>query len=130
MIVLLIVLLIVVPIGWLISEFQTRVWLRITLGIVALGMSYFVAFVVGSLTQLNYNAWYGSASGDLIDTVTANVEAGNVEVLLRELRRLKNEYHPTYENRANYDKLVNEFVDRMAAASHEGTARDGAKPPQ
>ena len=130
MIWLLIVLLIVLPIGRLVSEFQPRAWLRITLGVVALAMSYFVAFVVGSLTQLNYNAWYGSASSDLIDTVIANVEAGNEETLLRELKRLKDAYHPTYENRANYDKLVKEFVDRMETASPEGAAEDGAEAPE
>ena len=127
MIWLLIVLLIVVPIGWLVSEFQPRVWLRISLGFVALAMSYFVAFVAGSLTQLNYNAWYGSASADLIDTVIASVETGNEETLLRELKRLKKEYQPTYENRANYDKLVKEFVDRMETTSQERAAGDEAE---
>ena len=89
MIWLVIVLLIVVPVGWLVSEFQPRIWLRISLGVAAISMSYFVAWLAGSLTMINYNTWYGTASTDLIETVIANVEAGNDEPLLRELKRLK-----------------------------------------
>ena len=129
MIELIVVLLIVVPIGWLISESQSRVWLRITLGIAAIGMSYFVAFVIGSLLRLNYNANYGSASADLVETVIANVESGNEDGLLRELKRLKEEFHPTYENEANYDKLVKSFISRMEAAPHdESTNADTTTP--
>lgn len=123
---LLIVLLILVPIGWLISESQPRVWVRVTMGVVTIAMSYFVAFVVGSFQQLNYNSWYGSTSAGLIETVIANLEAGNEDALLRELKRLKEEYRPTYENRANYDKLVNAFVERLKVAPHDdgkGTKR-------
>ncbi|MHB0960072.1 MAG: hypothetical protein ACYC0X_19945 [Pirellulaceae bacterium] len=130
MIWLVILLLIVVPVCWLVSEFQSRAWLRISLGVAAIGMSYFVAWVVGSLTMLRYNAHYGSASAELVETVIANVEAGNDEPLLRELKSLKEEYHPTYENRANYDKLVNDFVSRMKAPPQQSGASDDAAPPE
>ena len=119
-----------VPVAWLISEFQPRYWLRVVLGVAAIGMSYFVAFVVGSLTALNYNAHYGSASAELIQTVIVNLEGGNADKLLRELKGLKAQYQPTYENRANYDKLVNDFVSRMAAAAPNAATASGARLPE
>jgi hypothetical protein len=51
----------------------------------------------------------------LIETVIANIEEGNHAELVIELKRLRNDFQPTYENRANYDGLINEFVDRMEA---------------
>ena len=114
-------LVIVVFIGWFASEFQARIWLRLPLGVAALGMSYFVAVVVGALSQLSYNASYGTTSANLIETVIANVEKGNQEELLRELKRLKEKFHPTYENRANYDTLVSDFVETMKGSSSDKT---------
>ena len=119
-----------VPLAWLVSEFQGRTWLRTALGVAAIGMSYFVAFVVGSLTRLDYNVNYGTASAELIQTVIANLEGGNEENLLRELKSLKAQYQPTYENRANYDGLVNDFVSRMAASPPKAATESGAEPPE
>jgi hypothetical protein len=115
MITLIVLFIVAVPFAWLVSEFQPRSWLRVVLGVAAIVMSYFVAFVVGSLTRLNYNAHYGSASAELIQTVIVDLEGGNEDNLLRELKSLNTQYQPTYENRANYDELVNDFVSRMAA---------------
>ncbi len=61
----------------------------------------------------NYNAWYGSASKDLIDTTITQIEDGNIDHVMSVLRRLNLDYHPTYENRANYDELVKEAVSLM-----------------
>ena len=130
MIWLVVFLVVAVPLVWVISEFQSRIWLRIALGFAAIGMSYFVAFVVGSLTRLNYNAHYGTASAELIQTVIVNLEGGNEENLLRELKTLKAQYQPTYENRANYDGLVNDFVSQMAASPPSKAIESGAAPPK
>ena len=130
MIWLIVFVVVAVPLAWLVSEFQGRTWLRIVLGVAAIGMSYFVAFVVGSLTRLNYNANYGTASAELIQTVIVNLEGGNEENLLRELKSLKAQYQPTYENRANYDRLVNDFVSRMAASPPNAATESGAQPPE
>lgn len=84
-------------------------------------MSFGVASVVGMLQRLNYNAWYGAASQRLIDSAVAEIESGNSERLLPELKRLQMEFHPTYENRARYDQLIDEFVTRLddpPAAAH------------
>jgi hypothetical protein len=121
MLVAILCLVILLPMCWLASEFQDRQWLRILLGVAALGMSFLVAYIVGALTELNYNANYGAASAKLIETVIVNLERGNEAALLPELEQLQKQYHPTYENTANYDQLVQDFVDRMKAQQPEAT---------
>ena len=72
-----------------------------------------IAYLVGHLSHFNYNAWYGSASKDLVDTTISEIEDGNIDRVMSVLRGLNLEYHPTYENRAHYDELVNEAVSQM-----------------
>jgi len=110
-----IILLIVIalPVAWLAAEFGKRRPLRIALGLAAIASAMGVAFLVGRLSRLNYNAWYGSASKDLIDTTVAQIEDGNIDRTMSVLRRLKLDYQPTYENRAHYDELVSEAVSQM-----------------
>lgn len=115
-----IVLLIVIalPIAWLTAEFGKRRPLRIALGLAAIASAMGVAYLVGHLSRLNYNAWYGSASKDLIDTTVTQIEDGNIDRVMTVLRRLNLDYQPTYENRAHYDELVNEAVSQMKG-NHE-----------
>ena len=72
-----------------------------------------VAYLVGHLSRFNYNAWYGGASKDLIDTAVTEIEDGNIDRVVSVLRGLNLNYQPTYENRAHYDELVNEAVSQM-----------------
>lgn len=83
-----IVLLIVIalPVVWLASEFGDRRALRITLGIAAIVSAMGVAYLVGHLSRWNYNAWYGGASKDLVDTTVTQIH---------ELT-LKNKYEATH----------------------------------
>ena len=110
---LIILLTIALPIAWIVSEFQDRRWIRITTGCAALAVSFLVAAGVGSLEHLNANAWYGGASKNLIDTTVEEIERGDTEQLLRELKILQDQFQPTYENRARYDKLIEEFMSRL-----------------
>jgi len=104
-----------VPIAWFASEFQGRRWLRLVLGSFAILLSLGVAAVVGSLERLNSNAWFGSASKNLVDATIAELEAGNRDGVLRSLKTLQQKYSPTYENRARYDVLIEEAVTQMRA---------------
>lgn len=108
-----IALVIALPIVWLFSEYQDRRWLRIVAGIAALSMSLLVAMGIGSLEHLNANAWYGGASKNLIDTTIEEIEHGRTEQLLKELKVLQEQFQPTYENRARYDHLIEEFMSRL-----------------
>lgn len=101
------------PVAWFVSEFQSRIWLRVLLGCCAIAVSFGVASLVGMLQQLNYNAWYGYASKELVETTTQQLEAGNSSEVLKNLRWLSSKYEPTYENRARYDELVGEYTRRF-----------------
>ena len=87
------------------------------MGTSAILLSFAIAAFVGGMERFNSNAWFGSATKDLIDVTVAELEAGNQERVLRSLKDLQGRYAPTYENRARYDVLVEEAVKRMR--SHE-----------
>jgi len=103
----------VIPVAWFASEFQGHRWLRLTLGSIAILLSFGVAFVVGSLERLNSNAWFGRASKDLIDATVTELNSGRRDEVLRAFEDLQRRYSPTYENRARYDELVKKAVEQM-----------------
>lgn len=114
LIVFLIGILISLPIAWLIAEFYGGRWLRISLGILAIGIVALGTWALNSvLTRFNYNAWYGGATGDLIRTSIKETENGNFDRVLKIWRGLEQQYRPTYENRAQYADLVREATSRM-----------------
>ena len=118
------------PIGWLISEFRGGRGLRLTLGCLALLMSFGVAFILGSLERLNSNAWFTSASKKLIDASISELEAGHTDHVLDALRQLQSEFRPTYENRGRYDKYVEQAVSRMKSSRipQPGCPSNGSQP--
>jgi len=99
-----------VSVAWLVSEFQPRKDVRIALGVTSLAMSFGVAWVAGSIAGSfeiwNANIWYGAASKDLIENTIAQLEDGNVDRVVAELRGLNSKLEPGYETKADYDKLV------------------------
>ncbi len=110
---LIVVMAVVLPLAWFGSEFTSYRWFRLLLGCAAIGTSFLVAYGVGSLEHLNANAWYGEASGNMLDVTIEELERGNSEQVIRELKELQKEFHPTYENRARYDKLIEGYLERM-----------------
>jgi hypothetical protein len=48
----------------------------------------------------------------VIDTTVSELERGDTQRLLRELKTLQEQFQPTYENRASYDQLVDDVVAR------------------
>jgi hypothetical protein len=114
-----------VAVAWVVSEFQDRRWLRLLLGLCTLVLvvgGVGVAVTIGE--RLNTNAWYGGASGELIDATVAALEKGRTEEVLAELKRLREQFQPTYENRARYDRLVKEYVARLEAGKGGDRAKD------
>ena len=111
---LILTLVVVLPLAWLASEFQPRKEIRIALGIAAIAMAFGVAWIVGSLDRLNSNIWYGVATKDLIQNTIVELEKGNDDRVLSELRALRSKFHPTYETRADYDKLVAGYVNAVS----------------
>src|SRR5262249_50064617 len=112
---LVLLLVVVTPIAWFVSEFQDRRGLRLFFGVAAILLSFGVAFLAGSLERFNSNAWFGNATKKLIDATVRELEIGNKEQVLRALKRLQAEYSPAYENRASYDDLVEKAMREMQA---------------
>ncbi len=110
----LIAIAVALPIAWLAAEFRGSRTLRITLGILSIGIITTCAWVLTSaVTRFNYNAWYGGATGDLISTSLEQIEDGHLDRVLKVWRGLDQLYHPTYENRAKYRELVEDATRRM-----------------
>lgn len=111
---LLLAIIIALPIAWLVSEFRGSRPLRITLGILAIGLMATCIWALNSLTtRFGYNAWYGGATGDLISTSLHQIEDGHLDRVLKAWRGLDQQYRPTYENRAHYNELVEQATARM-----------------
>lgn len=102
------------PVAWLISESSPRRWVRVTWGILAIvvscGLTLLGTIVINTFS---YNSYYGFSSQRLINTTITEIEAGRTEAVVAELKRLREEFHPTYENRGRYDQLVEQTVARM-----------------
>ena len=113
MLIVAVILAIGLPIAWFVSEFQNRRWVSLLLGVAALSTSFLVAYSAGSLQHLTANAWYGGASKNLIDTTLEELEKGNTEKVIDELKVLQKDFQPTYENRARYDKLIEAYMSRL-----------------
>ena len=108
------IIIIALPIAWLISEFKTdKRSIRCSLGILAILSCFGVAWVTAQLVRLNYNAWYGSSSKSLIDSVIEKLEDKDIETTLQELKKLQEEYRPTYESKAHYNELIDKTVKRL-----------------
>jgi hypothetical protein len=104
---------ILLPICWLVSEFRSNRALRITLGLACVAFSFVIAWFVGSLQLFSANAWFGEATRSLVDTTITELDRGHTDQVLSALKNLRSQYHPNYENRARYDELVNQAVQRM-----------------
>jgi hypothetical protein len=111
---LLLVIIVGLPIGWLVSEFCSGRPLRIALGILAILCSFGVAALIGKLSELSYNAWYGASTKDLINTIVEEIEDGQIDRVMTVLRSINRQYQPTYEEPpSHYRLLVADAAARM-----------------
>lgn len=120
--ILVLVLIIAMPVAWFLSEFQSRKWLRLLLGCLAITVSYGVAYLVGSLQIFSDNAWFSTATARLLETTISEIEGGKSDKVVLELKHLRDQYHPTYENKGRYDVLVDEAVNRMKTPAETPSA--------
>lgn len=109
---------------WSVAEFKVKKsWIRFVLGVFTLASWLILLDLAIPLfnvcEKFNYNAHYGSASKQLIDTIIEKIEKRETEKILECLKKLQKEFHPSYENRANYDELINEAVKGMKETKHK-----------
>jgi len=101
------------PIAWLIAEFKARPGVRRSLGIVTLVWSFGVASLVGILRDFSANIYFTNATKDLLEASVSQLKIGKTEVVIREWSRASEEFHPTYENRAQYRQIVDQAIEGM-----------------
>ena len=66
-----------IPIVWLIAEFHARPGMRVFLGLLSFAVvAPWIYCVAGALQVFNYNAWYGSATSNLINSSLDAFEDG------------------------------------------------------
>ena len=108
------IIIVVLPIAWLISECKSdKRSVRCTLGILAILSCLGVVWITSQFLRLSYNAWYGSAAKSLIDASVERLDSGDSQTVLRELKEFQYTYHPTYENKADFDKLASEAARKI-----------------
>jgi len=111
---LLILIVIAVPCLWFVADLlHWRAWLRRTLGVLSILLTFGVAFIGGSLQIFRANLYYGSASKDLIKQTVDELQRGNTNLVIQVLSELDAEFQPTYENRANYSTLVEQSIAKL-----------------
>ena len=115
-------LVIAFPIVWLISEFYDNRGARIAFGLCAIAMSFGVAWIVGSLDRLQSNIYFSEATKNLIQNTIIELENEKSDVVLIELRKLRDDFRPTYETRDDYDVLVDRYIHAISASpvKHSG----------
>ena len=101
-----VIVLAICPLLWLVAEFQPRIWLRIVLGLGGMAGVFVVSNLLTISRQFEANSYYGFTSKELIESTIDALKNGQSEEVLNELRKLNEEYSPTYENKANYQELV------------------------
>ena len=82
-------------------------------GIGAFVFALLVGVIVGVLQRLQYNADYGFSSKELFEQTVLSLKNGKTDEVLKEYEKLSEVYSPTYENRANFDEVVNAAAESL-----------------
>ncbi len=122
-----VLLVMTLPLLDIVGEAKRLRYLRVGAVVLLLPICVFVAWAVGMLQQFNYNARYGFASQELIAVTVQQLEAGNADHVLECLKALDEQFSPTYENRANYDNLVEVTVRALEAGAMSNADGGGAE---
>jgi len=104
---------VILPVLWLLSEFQSRRWLRILAGVAAIGLSFFLSAAFGGMYRMSYNSEYGASAAELVDVTIAEMEAGRQQELLAELKSFRERFEPTYEKHPDFNALIDELVTQL-----------------
>lgn len=105
---------VIVPLAWLVAEARRPNHLRTALGVATIAIVVAVtALVVRIGTGLEYNAWHGTATANLLRASIDATEDGHVERVVSVWRGLERRFHPTYENRGRYKELVEDATRQI-----------------
>jgi hypothetical protein len=113
------------PVAWLISEFTSKRWLRLSLGIAMMVTGLVLAHGWGQTGGVwQTNDWFARVNTRLIDGTIKQLETGDSKAVLASLKQLRQKYDPNYDTRSNLDQLVDEAVRTMQSANASAPATD------
>lgn len=101
--------------AWIMAEFKAGRRTRMSLGLISWGSCFLIAAFVGGLERLNSNVYYGKAAEDLIEATIECLNSGDTNRALKVFHAFKSQYHPTYENRANFQAIAKEAARQLAS---------------
>ena len=110
---LLLLIAIVLPFAWFASEFQSRRWLRLTLGISALIGVFCISMLFEIMNRIDANSYFSLANCELIDATIQGLSHEQSETILKQLKSFRKDYEPTYENRGNYHQKVAAYAQEL-----------------
>jgi hypothetical protein len=126
MLVLLIVLTFLLPLAWLLSEAQRHRWVSVVLGVCAIAVCSFVAYGAGRIPLVfQLNTEFTGASRKLIDSVVIQLEAGNSDKVLADLKVLQHTVYENYEDYPRYTEIVDKFVAKLDVSELPDTVEKG-----
>lgn len=101
---------------WIVAEFYWSRASRPGMGTAAILICVVLAFFVGGfLEHTHSNLWFGGVTYELVDATVEELERGRHEAVLNTLRRLRDNYRVSYENRGKYDVLSRDAITEMRA---------------
>ncbi|MEN8848063.1 MAG: hypothetical protein ABF377_08335 [Akkermansiaceae bacterium] len=106
-------LVVLFPIGWIIGESKNKPMVRRVCGIGAFVFALLVGVIVGLLQRLQYNADYSFSSKELFEQTVLSLKNEKTDEVLKQYEKLSEVYSPTYENRANFDEVVNAAAESL-----------------
>jgi hypothetical protein len=101
------------PIAWLVADFKAKPILRRVLGIFAILWSFGIALLVGNLQFFNANSFFSSATKDLLSSSVEQLKSGKTQSVLAAWEKANSEFNATYENRSQYQQIVDEAIADM-----------------
>lgn len=110
---LILIIAIAAVIVWLNAEFMWRRNVRLICGVLAILSAYAVNVALSNYTYMTANARYGCSSKLLLDTVIAELEAGNKDKALSALHSMQSTYRPSAKFPDSYDVIVRKTVNEM-----------------
>lgn len=110
---LLLLVAIVLPFAWIASEFQSRRWLRLTLGIGSLVGVFCISMLFEIMNRIDANSYFSVANCELMDATIEGLSHGQGDAIIDELKSFRKDYEPTYENRGDYQRKVAAYSQEL-----------------
>ena len=99
--------------GWVVSEFQTRRWIRLLLGACAVTAGLYAGILYGHFKVLQAKVYFGEATYRLLQVTLDEVESGHTDRAAAELTLLRRDLVDTYVRTFECTELIEATVVRM-----------------